>query len=456
MNRNKVTLYNIISTIVLQGLAFISGPIFSSVLGTSNYGIASVYYTWVQIAAIVFPLQAAGAIVHARIKYPMEDQLKFQSSVLVLATASYFGFSCVTLLVCICFNLNLRMFVLGLLHGWGFYIVGAVNNKFTYEFKAGKNLILSVTTSVCTIGLSIHLISRYSQEENYWGRIYGQSLVYFVIGIVLFTCILLKGKTFVNRDYWMFALPIAVPTIFHLLANLVLNQSDKVMIQNMMSNSSAGIYSLSVTFSAVLNTIWAALNNSWVPFYYEYTRNNQISTMKKHARNYIELFTVITMGFILLSREVFHLYASKQFWEGTDLIPLFSVGVYFIFLYSFPANYEFYHKKTRIIAVISTLSALCNIVLNYIFILHYGIIGAVIATAVSHGLQFLFHYFYAKRLNCDVFPFELTDFVYGFFAVCLTIVIFFMTKDIWYIRWGLGAILGVWMIIKILNRREIF
>ena len=77
-NRNKITIYNIASTIILQGLAFLSGPIFSGILGTNNYGIAAVYLTWVQIASTVFSLQAAGTIAIARVNYPIEDQEKYQ------------------------------------------------------------------------------------------------------------------------------------------------------------------------------------------------------------------------------------------------------------------------------------------------------------------------------------------------------------------------------------------
>lgn len=460
MNRNKITIYNIASTIVLQGLAFISGPIFSGILGTNNYGIAAVYLTWVQIASTVFSLQAAGTIAIARVNYPIEDQEKFQSSVFSLATICYAFFSLLTIGVCTIagkiIGASLPMVMFGLIHGWGLYCVTAMNSKFTYEFKADKNFWLSVTTSSCTIGLSIFLIHQFPAEYNYWGRIIGQSSVYAVLGIYLLVYILGRGKTFYHKEYWKFTLPIAVPTIFHLLAMIVLNQSDKVMLQRMEGNSAAGIYSLACTFATVLSIIYHALNNSWVPFYYEYTRKNQTDTMREHARNYIELFTIISMGFILLAREVFHIYAKRSFWDGTDLIPMFSIGFYFVFLYSFPVNYEFYNKKTRTIAFGTSGAALCNIVLNYFLINLWGIQGAVVATAVSHGLQFAFHLICAKRIDPGKYPFKIKDFIPGFIAVCVTCNIYFMTKELWLIRWGIGAVLGIYIIIKIIRRREIF
>ena len=459
-NKNKITIFNIASTVILQGLAFFSGPIFSGMLGTDNYGIASVYLTWVQLASTVFSLQAAGTVALARVNFPMEDQPKYQSSVLSLATMFYAGFSILTVIFALLFGersgIRVPMILLGLAHGWGMYCISFMNSKFTYEFKADKNFILSVSVSALTIGLSILLIRQYPAETNYWGRIIGQSAVYTIIGLIMFFFILKDGKSIVNREYWKFTLPIAIPTIFHLLANIVLNQSDKVMLQALVSNSAVGIYALACTFGAVLNTVWSALNNSWVPFYYEYTRVDQIDKMKKHARNYTELFTVIAMGFILLAKEVFQIYAKQSFWEGTDLIPMFSIGYYFIFLYSFPVNYEFYNKKTRTIAIGTTFAAVCNIALNYFFISLWGIQGAVIATAVAHGLQFGFHWIFAKRINPGKYPFKFAQFIPGFLAVCATCILYWFTRELWYIRWALAAALGVYILTKIIKRREIF
>lgn len=459
-SKNKIIILNMISTIILNGLIFVSGPIFSGILGTNNYGIVAVYLAWVQIASTVFSLQAGGTVALARGNFPIKSQRMYQSSVLCLASIAYCTFSILTIIVtCLLqlkFRLNLIMIVFGLMQGWGMYCVNFMNCKLTYEFKAGWNCLLSILTSVLTIGLSLLLTIKLPAEDNYWGRIVGQSVVYSLLGLIIFVFIFESGKTCFKAEYWKFTLPIAIPTIFHLLAGIILNQSDKVMLQKIINNSAAGIYALAATFGAVLNAIWNAFNNSWVPFYYEYSRKKQIQEIKKHAYNYIELFTVITVGFILLSREVFHVYAEEVFWEGTDFIPLFAIGYYFVFLYSFPVNFEFYSKKTKTIAIGTVLAAGCNIVLNYILIWAIGIMGAVIATTVSHGLQFLFHYFNAKRIKPAQFPFYLFEFIPGLLVVFGAFVIYSFTKEQWVIRWIIGAVLGSHMLIKIIRRKEIF
>lgn len=460
MNKNRITLINISSTIILQGLAFVSGPVFSAALGTTNYGIAAVYLTWVQLASTIFSLQAVGMLAAAKVNFQDEDQEKYQSSVFSLATISYLCFSVITIVVLALLSkwleINIIMVLFGLAQGWGLYCVSSMNEKFTYEFKAGRNFLLSVATSVLTIGVSLLLVYSFPPEKNYWGRIIGQSSVYTIIGIILFIYILTKGRTIYNKEYWKFTIPLTIPTIFHLLAYIVLNQSDKVMLQNMVDNSTAGVYALACTFSNLLISIYHAFNNSWVPYYYEYTKHNQIDRIHEHSKNYIELFTILTIGFMFLSKEVFHIYADGDFWAGTEMIPLFSIGNYFVFLYSFAVNFEFYNKKTKTIALGTSLAAVSNIILNFILIYVCGMLGAVIATALSHGLQFGFHYLSAMRIKTMDFPYHIKDFLPGFASVCLAATICFVTQNMWFIRWGIGAILGIYLLSKIIRRREIF
>ncbi len=460
-NSNRITLLNVASTAVLQGLAFISGPIFSNALGSNNYGIVSVYFAWTQIASIIFTLQAGEAIAVARVNYPVTEQKQYQSSVLFLATVSYAILSTLVLLFVSLtsnvFSFNVPMFILGLIQGWGMYCVAFMNLKFVYELKAGINLILSVSVSVLTIGVSLLFMNYNKPENNYWGRIIGQSVVYFLVGILIFVYVVRIGKTFFNREYWKFTLPITLPIIFHSLAHIVLNQSDRIMVQMMIDNSAAGVYALAGNFALVINSIWGAFNNSWAPQYYEYTKANQIEEMKRHAKNYLELFTIITVGFILLSREVFHLYAAKgDFWDGTDYIPLLALGYFFVFLYSFPVNFEFYNKKTKIIAIGTIAAAICNIVMNYVLISLVGAFGAVIATSISYSLLFIFHLICANRVQEMKFPFKIFDFSFPLLAVVLACILYWFTRNAWPIRWGIGFVLGIIVFIKTIKRKEIF
>ena len=456
--QNTIVFLNILSTLIIQGINFIASPIFSRLLGTNNYGVVTVYNTWVSIFSTVLTLQAASTLGVARSNFPEDEQAGYQSSVLFLATTIYVSFSFVILLVVGLFvkTVDFRILCLALAQGLAVYIISTVNSKFTFEFKAERNFILALLISILNMVLSLFLVKQFPASTNYMGRILGQVIANTLIAAILYVYLMHRGKTYINTTYWKFSLPIAIPTVFHLLANLVLNQSDKLMLQGMVDSSTVGIYGLAATLANVLMIIYGALNNSWVPFYYEYSRNNQINDIKVHSKNYAELFTVITCGFVLLCPEVFHLYASPEYWGGTVLLPIFAVGEFFVFLYSFPVNYEFYNKKTNIIAVGTTLAALCNIVLNYILIRHLGILGAVIATAIAHLLQFAFHFYRAKTLIEGKFPYTIKMFLPNIAIVISVAVITIAIPGIGVFRWILGFVMGVYMLMKMYKRRAFF
>lgn len=459
-NRNKIIFFNLLSTIVLQGLTFFSAPVFSDILGTANYGIVSVYNTWVNIFATVCSLQAASTIALARSNFPIEDQEKYQSSVLSMAVGIYLCFFAVIEVVfqghTEILGLSKYMLPLALVQGLGNYCVNIINSKFTYEFKAVQNFVLSVCLSVINIGLSLFLIYRFNGDNNYWGRILGESITYTAFGVFAFIFIISKGRLIYKKEYWKFSFPIAFPTVFHLLAGLLLGQSDRLMLQHMLDNSSVGIYTLAASFSTVIQSIWVAFNNSWAPFYYEYTRLDENDEMHKRARNYTELLTVIVCGFILLSYEVYHVFAPREYWGGTGFVPLFALGYYFVFLYSFPVNFEFYHKKTKLIAIATMIAAVLNIILNYAFIKSFGIVGAVIATTVAHCLQFLIHFVFAKRLINEDYPFKLKPFIPWLLMVCAACAVFYLTPNLWFVRWGIGVVLGIYELRKMFMRKAIF
>lgn len=46
---NKITILNIISTFMLQGIAFVTTPIFTRLLGTEQFGMYSLFNSWVLI-----------------------------------------------------------------------------------------------------------------------------------------------------------------------------------------------------------------------------------------------------------------------------------------------------------------------------------------------------------------------------------------------------------------------
>ena len=171
----------------------------------------------------------------------------------------------------------------------------------------------------------------------------------------------------------------------------------------------------------------------------------------------MELYTILSAGFVLLAPEVFRVFAGREFWEGVNWIPLFVTGYYMNFLCTFPINYEYYRKKTKAVAVVTILASAVNIGLNAVLIRRVGIGGAALATTASHVLQFALHYLYARyRLGGKEYPFTVRRWlVYAaaYFAVAAGT---YFLPEAWLLRWGAGALLGIWELYRIYRRKTLF
>ena len=82
-SQNKNAIFNILGPIILNGISFFTMPFFTRMLGPEQYGIASVYKTWVGILSIIMGLQVQGSIGAAVITFPEKSIKKFQSTVLL-------------------------------------------------------------------------------------------------------------------------------------------------------------------------------------------------------------------------------------------------------------------------------------------------------------------------------------------------------------------------------------
>ncbi len=456
--QNKIAFFNILSTMLLRGISLFTAPLFARLLSDASYGIVSLYTIWVGTAAIAFTLQTNGTLVNARVEYPEEEQHKYQSSVMTLSLLCHLLCSAVVLLFLPQVSAKLKLpailIPLILFQAFGNFCLNFLNSKFTYEFKADKNMFVSLGLTLTTLVLSVVLILLMPDGMEHYGRILALALTYGGLGVVICTWVLLKGRTFYNREYWTLALTLALPVVFYSLSDLLLGQCDRVMLQWMMNESMVGQYSMAYNFGGIMFTIFVALNNSWTPFFFDDLKQGRREHLYAQARNFLELFTVLCCGFILLTTEVYHVFAGRTYQAGTMLVPIFVSSYYLNFLCTFPINYEYYHKKTKVVAVLTVGAALVNLGLNYVLIRNLGPAGAALATAISHGLQFAGHYLYVRcLLRKGEYPFGIRlwgKYVLAFFGMVALVCV---TQELWLLRWGLGAAIGLWELWRIRQRR---
>ena len=337
---NKTTFLNLLSAAFLQGMAFLTIPIFTRVLGSEQFGLYAVFNSWTSIFSIIISL-SIGSCIGSGKYYFKNDYFNFRNNIIIFNTAISIIFFILFVLLYNQINLLLSysflLYIVLLLTSFSVNTISLISGILIFEKKALMNFTMSVFLSITNVLLSLYLIYNFKFENIYEGRVYGHFIPYFLVAFLLIIYIITTKSYIINFKYLCFGLKVGTPIVFHLLAHYILGQSDRVMMQKMgVLPSDIGIYSLFYSFCSVLSVIFNSLNTAYSPFYFEYIDNNDKESIINKSKRLIELFTVICIGFLLLSREVTYIMADSEYYSGINLIPIIVGSIYFNFMYSVP------------------------------------------------------------------------------------------------------------------------
>lgn len=447
LNKNSIinsAIWYTVGSFVLKGVNFFTVPIFTSLLTTTEIGKVNIYSTWGAMGAILIGIGIDGTIGSAKANLEEEEYKEYLSSVLFFATMTFIIIFAMSFIfkgkLANLMGIDKNLIFILVVQSFFSFVISFVSAKFTFDRNHKAYLSVSFLSTILNIVISISMILSMSSNKHL-GRIYGWAISTIVVGLVLYFKIILEGKKLVSLKYWKFCLPIALPLIFHNLSHLLLNQADVIMLQKVTTDSIVGIYTTIYMMGSILNIIQIAINGAWVPWYYEVLKKGDKKELKQKSGQYIIVFTLLTIMFILGVPEVIKIFISnKAYWASIPLVYIVIVGYYFVYLYTFPANYQFYMKETKFIAVGTITSALVNIAINWMLIPYMGMYGAALATLIAYVVLFSMHFLIVKyKFKHQDFPFKYN--LLGIGIVLITWLVSYILLDYFIIRWGIIILL---------------
>ena len=449
-------LWYTVGTFILKGVNFFTTPIFSRLLSPDDYGVVRIYSLWVAIVSVLIGMGINGTIGSAKANLEEKEYNEYLSSTLFLGTISFLIVIVLTYIFRMplegIIGLNSYIIILLVFESFFSFVISFVSATFTFERNHKLYLLTSTATTIINICVSILLIISIDNDK-FAGKIIGGAVATVIVGVMLYIKTIAKGKKLISLKHWRFCLPIALPLILHNLSHLVLNQADTLMLQKFTNDSVVGVYGMVYTIAAIINVIQLALNSAWMPWYFETLKANNRKEMKKVSAIYIAIFTALTSMFILGAAEVVKIFTDNEYWTGIPTMPIIILGYYFVFLYTFPANYQFYIKQTRFIAIGTVIAAISNIVINLILIPRLGMYGAALATLIAYIILFFMHYLIVKiKYKHNDFSFIYN--IIGIGCVSGSTIISYIFSDYFIIRWlVIGVIIVVILLLVVKNIR---
>mgnify|MGYP004572035073 CR=1 FL=1 len=432
----KASFCYLIGNFFNKGLAFLTIPIFTRLLSTTDYGIINTYSSWAGILSMIVGFAMHMSIRNAFVDYK-DDTESYLSTIIKFTLLSSLGFMLIFYAVVKIFriNISLSLVFICLFHSVASSIIEDVSCYFMMKYNYIKRTILMILPNLISVCVAIFLISYILKKDLYLGKIIPEALTIIIFAIILSLCYTKKGF---NTAYIKHALKISLPLILHGAALNILSNSDRIMITWLADASQAGIYSLVYSLGMVTYAITLSIDGIWIPWFTNKMKEKSYDEINYITKDYIKLITYIMCGLIIVSPEILKILASKSYWEGIKLIPIIIVANFLFFAYNIYSNLEHYYKKSNQITALTILAAVLNLVLNYIFIPKFGYVAAAFTTAISYFVIFILHSIYSKTLNSNVFSIKM--FILPIIEIFIFCALFYLLTDLPIARWIIAII----------------
>lgn len=394
----KNTILFSISSFGSKILTFLLVPLYTSVLTTSEYGIADIITTSVMLMGYIFTLNISDAV----LRFAIEDKdpkriLAYSIRVLCIG-------SIIVALSLLVVNkahiISWPSYCFGymVLYYFGLQLSSLLNNYLRAIDKVKYVAVSGIITTMFTIFSNIIFLLLFKFRLSG----YLLSMVIGVFGTSLFQLAVLK---FPLRNYFILhcdknlkkeMLLYSVPLIFNGVAWWINSSLDKYFITYLIGIEAAGIYAVAYKIPTLLTMVQSIFNQAWnLSAIREYNKNDEDGFFSKTYTIYNVGLVLACSILLIINIPMARILFAKDFFEAWHYAPLLLISTLFSTMSGFIGSVFSAVKNSKVYAVSTISSAIINTILNIMLISQYGISGAAIATVIS------FFFVWVIRLVCS-------------------------------------------------------
>ena len=172
--------------------------------------------------------------------------------------------------------------------------------------------------------------------------------------------------------------------------------------------SQLGIYGAAIKIAMIMALITQAFRYAYEPFVFGKSRNKADEAESKltqaEAMKYFLMFTLVAYLAVLAGMDILKYIIAPDYWVGLRVVPIvmaaeIMMGIYF--------NLSFWYKltdKTLWGALFSGVGCLMLILVNVIFVPHYGYMACAWAGVAAYGTAMLLSYFTGQKYYPMPYP----------------------------------------------------
>ena len=187
-----------------------------------------------------------------------------------------------------------------------------------------------------------------------------------------------------------------VPATFAVIS---LQSADRYMLNLLSARTlyDVGIYAIAYKIGMIMSLFTVIFDLLFFPYIMQ---EKSMKIVKEKLRMLFSFYsfsgTLIAVVIILFSREIF-LVLDSSYQEGAALVFFGVISMYLRGMSNILVLGFYILKKSEVIALVSVLAAIINIILNWLWIPHFGISGAGFASIVAYFFIVIFNFVSVER-----------------------------------------------------------
>jgi O-antigen/teichoic acid export membrane protein len=279
--------------------------------------------------------------------------------------------------------------------------------NFNYQAEVKSKYVVHAQLIQLVISSLVKLILIFIEAPLIWfAWVYCLDAVVLAMGLAIIY-LHNSGKFWVWRWKWQIARQLLLdswPLIGSLFMTLAFMNIDKVMIKEIIGVSPVGLYTVAVQLSSVFYFIPVVVSDSLFPAIIKSKEKPELYLAR--IKNLFRLLFAISIGISIIttfmSQWIINILYGYEYNQASSVLIIHIWTSIFVFLGYASTKWLLIESQQRIQFFRSFFALITNIILNYFFIINYGIIGAAYATLISWIVGvYIFHFFH--RSSFDLF-----------------------------------------------------
>lgn len=389
-----------IATIISRLITFILTPIYTRYFNPQEFGI----YSLITMAiSIICPLCMIGTSDALFRLYFDNSGLSYRRKLISTGLKLVIYITGSVLIIFFIFRKPITIIYLGNIKYLDYIVLGIVviffrnitsitNSIIRMENNRKKIVQITLIQSVVTLLFNLLFIVIMHKDMRF-------VLVTNIINlIILFFITSEYGKKYLNfsdfrinknisKEIVKFGLPLTPVFIGY----WILSAADKLILNYIYDTSAVGLYAVGMKLASIMILFQAIFGQGWQFFSFSTMRDSDASRVYGKIFD-LAVFTGASIVSVLLfyGDFVFKILFAKNYYEAWAISPILCLGPIVMVLWWIAAIGISITKKTVLSTIGIFLAAITNIILNFLFIPKYYLMGAAIATLISYIVMLIF------------------------------------------------------------------